>query len=51
MDNILDEDAPTMVSDFPNFDPFPPPGNVFDTTFVAVPRRGTNWGVTGQYRF
>ena len=51
VDNILDEDAATMVSDFPNFDPFPPPGNVFDTTFVAVPRRGTNWGVTGQYRF
>ena len=51
VDNILDEDSAAMVSTFPNFDPFPPEGNVFDTTFIGVPRRGTNIGVTGQYRF
>ena len=48
VDNILDEDAPVLVSDFPNFRNFPRPPT---TSFPLAPRRGRNYGVSLTYRF
>jgi hypothetical protein len=47
VDNILDEDAPLLVSDFPNF------FNLFrlTTSFPMTPRRSRNYGVNLTYRF
>jgi outer membrane receptor protein involved in Fe transport len=47
-DNLLDDDTPALVSDFPNFSTFP---TNITTTFPLQPRRGRNFGVTVQYRF
>jgi outer membrane receptor protein involved in Fe transport len=66
VNNILDDDTPTTVFDFPIFDnsknprtgPFDPinlvvnqAGAVPSSAFLLTPRRGTNYGVTMQYRF
>jgi outer membrane receptor protein involved in Fe transport len=48
VDNILDEDAPVLVSDFPNFGQFPVS---VTSSFPMVPRRGRNYGVSLTYRF
>jgi outer membrane receptor protein involved in Fe transport len=47
-DNLLDDDTPALVSDFPNFSTFP---TNITTTFPLQPRRGRNFGATLQYRF
>jgi outer membrane receptor protein involved in Fe transport len=67
VNNILDDDTPTIAFDFPLFDnskvpglpgaPFPlgkvsnQAGLVPSTAILVTPRRGTNYGVTLQYRF
>ncbi|UCG74302.1 MAG: TonB-dependent receptor [Chromatiales bacterium] len=48
VDNILDEDAPVLVSDFPNFQNFPAQ---VTNAFPLTPRRSRNWGVSLTYRF
>jgi outer membrane receptor protein involved in Fe transport len=66
-DNITDEDTPTIAFDFPLFDasqvssvPDAPffggkvtnaAGFVYPAAFILTPRRGSNFGVTLQYRF
>jgi outer membrane receptor protein involved in Fe transport len=47
VDNVLDEDAPLLVTAFPNFERFPAVVNAFH----IVPRRGRNAGITLTYRF
>ena len=65
VDNILDEDSPTLVNDFPLFDDSSVPGfpdftavprdgtgaPVLSTAFLLTPRRGRNYGLTLQWRF
>ena len=48
VDNILDEDAPVLVSDFPNFGNFP---IEVPSAFPMTPRRSRNFGVSLTYRF
>ena len=48
VDNILDEDTPVLVSDFPNFSA---PLARLTTSFPMVPRRGRNYGFSLTYRF
>lgn len=47
IDNLTDDDTPTLATQFPNFNRFP---NV-TTAFHVVPRRGRNTGLTLLYRF
>ena len=47
VDNVLDEDAPLLVTAFPNFERFPAVVNAFH----IVPRRDRNAGITLTYRF
>ena len=47
IDNLTDEDAPTLTSDFPNFTRFPS----VTTSFPLQPRRGKHIGATLSYRF
>ena len=48
VDNILDEDTPVLVSDFPNFSA---PLQRLTTSFPMAPRRGRNYGFNLSYRF
>ncbi|MEO8223791.1 MAG: TonB-dependent receptor [Gammaproteobacteria bacterium] len=47
VDNVLDEDAPLLVTAFPNFERFPTVVNAFH----IVPRRGRNAGMTLTLKF
>jgi outer membrane receptor protein involved in Fe transport len=47
-DNMLDDDTPTLVSQFPSFSGFP---ENITSAFHIVPRRGRNYGLALQYRF
>lgn len=47
VDNVLAEDAPLLVTAFPNFERFPTIANAFH----IVPRRGRNAGLTLTLRF
>ncbi|MBL8199565.1 MAG: TonB-dependent receptor [Chromatiales bacterium] len=47
VDNLLEEDAPLLVSNFPSFERFPTVVNAFH----IVPRRGRNAGITLTRRF
>lgn len=47
VDNVLEEDAPLLVTAFPNFERFPTITNAFH----IVPRRGRNAGMTLTLRF
>ena len=47
VDNVLEEDAPLLVTAFPSFERFPTVVNAFH----IVPRRGRNAGITLTLRF
>ena len=47
VDNVLDEDAPLLATEFPNFERFP----TLTSAFHIVPRRGRNAGITLTLRF
>jgi outer membrane receptor protein involved in Fe transport len=47
IDNLTDDDTPTLASQFPNFNRFP----AVTTAFHVVPRRGRNAGLTLLHRF
>jgi len=47
VDNLLDEDTPLLVTDFPSFERFPTVVNAFH----IVPRRGRSAGITLTTRF
>ena len=52
IDNILDDDTPTLLNDFPLFDDSKlQPNGQLSTGFILTPRRGRNYGLTMQYRF
>ena len=60
VDNILDDDTPLQIQDFPNFGEAVGSTSAFDylatdtvyfTGFQISPRRSTSFGVTAQYRF
>jgi hypothetical protein len=48
IDNLTDDDTPTLATQFPNFDRFP---DGITTAFHVVPRRGRNAGLTLLHRF
>ncbi|MEZ5563939.1 MAG: TonB-dependent receptor [Gammaproteobacteria bacterium] len=47
IDNLTDDDTPTLATQFPNFNNFPG----VTTAFHVVPRRGRNAGLTLLHRF
>jgi hypothetical protein len=47
VDNVLDEDAPLLVTSFPSFERFP----TVVTAFHIVPRRGRNAGIALTLKF
>ncbi len=47
VDNLLDEDAPLLATEFPSFERFP----TTVSAFHIVPRRGRNAGITLTLRF
>ncbi len=47
VDNVLDEDAPLLATEFPNFGRFP----TVTSAFHVVPRRGRNAGIALTLRF
>ena len=50
VDNILDDDSPVQIQDFPNFNEELSNGSL-PTSFQIIPRRSRRVGVTAQYRF
>ncbi len=51
VDNLLDDDTPTLIQDFPNFDPAATLSNgAMPSNFVLTPRRGRSFGLLLQFR-
>ena len=51
VDNLLDDDTPTLIQDFPNFDPAAILSNgAMPTNFILTPRRGRSFGAVLQLR-